>query len=111
SIALSSTCSPVVLRSVATKAVVAAVPPTTSGPQPVKTKRPANAKGANRVGRKARGLLITRCLRVARRQCRRKVHVAIECEFPGYAWCDRAEHINDYLFLAAFRRFGPRLCR
>src|SRR5690606_13774192 len=108
SMALSSTCSPVVRRSVATSAVVAAVPPTTSGAQPERMVRAAS----DRLAKKSRGEVladIKACLREAGHQCRRTERAAKEYGLLECAWCGRAARTDGCRCPAACCRFRLRL--
>src|SRR5690625_3466544 len=95
---LSSTCSPVVRRSLATATVVAAVPPTTSGAQPDR------ASESRAIDKRAvtdlKEFAITACLRVTGRRCRRIRHEAKEYELLGCASCGRGEHKDGCRFRA-----------
>src|SRR6478609_6044098 len=91
----SSSWIPEVRRSVTTTAVVAAAPPTISGAQADSDSAAVDKAAASISGRTA--VLtsdIIRYLQAEERRCRRTVRAAAEYGLPGYASCDRWEHID-----------------
>src|SRR5690625_169158 len=110
SMALSSTCSPVVRRSTATTAVVVAAPPISTGAQALSRPRQTNKPAMRRTKRVCGCQDIRGVLRVIRYQYHHTWHARAQYEPLGCAWCDRGEHKDGCLCFSGYRLFYRRHC-